>query len=56
METTDNVVPITSVDDAKKLLAEEKENRAKVFAEELKALCEKHQCDLQQSGIVIVAR
>jgi hypothetical protein len=50
------VVPISSVEDAKKVLEQEKQARAQAFQEELKALCEKHQCDIQVSGIVIIPR
>jgi hypothetical protein len=53
---TENVVPITSVEDAKKVLEQEKQARAQAFQDELKALCEKHQCDLQVPGIVIIPR
>ena len=52
MENT--TTPIVSIDEAKKLIETEKQERAKAFAEELRALCEKYKCELHASGVQII--
>lgn len=41
---------------AKELLAKEKEAKAQKFRDELKALCDKYECDLAQGQIMIIPR
>lgn len=40
---------MTSVEEAAKLLAEERRKRAEAFSKALAALCDEHQCDLVPS-------
>jgi len=46
----------TELKNAQDLIQKERDERLKAFNEELVALCEKHNCDLQVGGIQIIAK
>ena len=45
-----------SIEEAKKAIEKEKQQRAADFKDELQKLCEKHNCDLQVGGILIIPK
>lgn len=47
---------VISIEEAKKVIEQEKQQRGNAFLEEYKALCAKHNCEIQINGLIIVAK